>query len=274
MADLVYNITYEGELLILNMELQTDADEQMPLRMLKYHVGLHDKHRLPVLSVVLYLFETNIPTPPFEEKVGEEVILTFRYMVIAVWLLDAVEYVEQHIVCMYTFLPAMKGVNVSLLVQAVKEMEVWYSRVQFAEHYTRFKTILHRTKMLSEQDKQTVEGQLDSYNSLLDNDPEFQERITKAAAALAPTLAAEARAEAEAKVRSEAEAKARTEAEAQVAQQIIVSFVEARFPTLKELAQERVALVGSTETLKLLVKQVATVPDENAARWLLGTLAA
>src|SRR5713226_5384582 len=104
--------------------------------MLKYHVGLHDKHRLPVLSVVLYLFETNIPTPPFEEKVGEKILLMLDYVVIALWLLDAQEYVQQHIVCMYTFLPAMKGVSVSLLVQAVKEMEARYSRVQFAEHYT------------------------------------------------------------------------------------------------------------------------------------------
>ncbi len=35
-ADLVYNIRYRGALHILNMELQTDADEDMPLRMLKY----------------------------------------------------------------------------------------------------------------------------------------------------------------------------------------------------------------------------------------------
>ncbi len=57
-----------------------------------------------------------------------------------------------------------------------------------------------------------------------------------------------------------------------MAQKIIVGFVEARFPTLKELAQERVALVESPEALSLLVKQVAVAPDESAARWLLPVL--
>ena len=47
-ADLVYNIKHKGQPRILNMELQTDADEEMPIRMLKYHVGLYDKHRVLV----------------------------------------------------------------------------------------------------------------------------------------------------------------------------------------------------------------------------------
>ena len=274
-ADLVYNIKYQGEPLILNMELQTDADVEMPL--LKYHVGLYEKHRRPVISMVLYLFETSVPTPPFQEKVGEKALLTLEYVVIALWMLDAGEYVEQHILCMYTFLPAMKGVSVSLLVQAVKEMEAHYNREQFAQHFTRFKTILHRSTMLSEQDKQEVEEHLYSYNSLLDNDPEIQEHIAKAADKVAAKIVAEAVAEAEAKaaakLRTEAKAE-KAEAEVRVAQKIIVGFVEARFPTLKELAQERVALVESPEALSLLVKQVAVVPDESAARWLLGALAA
>src|SRR5712692_2508552 len=69
-TDLVYRIEYQGELSILDLELQTDADPDMPLRMLKYHVGLYDKHRIPVISVVLYPFKTSIPQPLFEEKSG------------------------------------------------------------------------------------------------------------------------------------------------------------------------------------------------------------
>ena len=125
---------------------------------------------------------------------------------IALWLLDAGEYVEQHILCMYTFLPAMKGVSAPLLVQAVKEMEAQYSRLLFAQHLTRFKTILHRSTMLSEQDKKEVEEHLYSYYSLLENDPEIQERI--------------ARARVEAKAEAEAEIKARVEAGMQEAQQM------------------------------------------------------
>ena len=42
----------------LNLELQTTADEDMELRLLLYHAELLIAYRLPVLFVVLYLFET------------------------------------------------------------------------------------------------------------------------------------------------------------------------------------------------------------------------
>src|SRR5207248_10636883 len=122
-ADLVYNIRYRGALHILNMELQTDADEDMPLRMLKYHVGLYDKHRIPVISMVMYPFETSIPESPFQEMSGEEVFLVLYYKVLPLWRLDAQQFVRDHVVCMYTLLPAMKGANVPLLLQAIEEMK-------------------------------------------------------------------------------------------------------------------------------------------------------
>lgn len=88
------------------MELQTDADGEMPIRMLKYHVGLYDKHRLPVISMVLYPFEASIPEPPFEEKTGDETLLTLRYHVVALWTLDAREYIRRRVVCMYVYVLA------------------------------------------------------------------------------------------------------------------------------------------------------------------------
>lgn len=143
---------------------------------------------------------------------------------------------------MYTFLPAMKGTSISLLLQAVKEMEQQYTRSQFTQHLMRFKTILHRSRTLSEQDKKEMEEQLYTYDSLLDQDPEIQERIAKG--------------------------------EIRGAQKIVLDIVEARFPALGELAQERVTLIRNTDALGQLAKQVVTVPDEATARWLLGTLEA
>ncbi len=49
-ADLVYNIQYRGNPRILNMELQADSDNETAIRMLKYRIGLYDKHRRPVIS--------------------------------------------------------------------------------------------------------------------------------------------------------------------------------------------------------------------------------
>ena len=59
----------------------------------------------------------------------------------------------------------------------------------------------------------------------------------------------------------------------EIAQKMVADLVEARFPALTELAQERVTLIRDTDTLSRLAKQVANVPDETTASWLLNTLA-
>ena len=242
-ADLVYLVQYKGKAHILNLELQANADSEMAFRMLLYHVELHLHYRLPVISIVLYLFEARVAEPPFRETgADEEEILTLHYRVIALWTLDAQEYVQKRIIGMYTFLPGMKGANAPLLLQAIKDLEQRFARPQFIRHLRRFKRILQRSNMLSAQDKQIVEAHMDiHYDSLVDEDPEVQERVARG--------------------------------EIRMAQKMIIGLVEARFPALIELAQERVTLIRSTDALSQLIKQVGTVPDEATARWLLNTFA-
>jgi hypothetical protein len=240
-ADLVYLVQYKGRAHILNLELQTNADSEMAFRMLLYHVELHLHYRLPVISIVLYLFEAKVAEPPFRETGGgEEEILTLHYRVIALWTLDAQEYVQKRIIGMYTFLPGMKGANAPLLLQAIKDLEQRFARPQFIRHLRRFKRILQRSNMVSAQDKQIVEAHMDiHYDSLVDE--EAQEWIARG--------------------------------KIEMAQKMIIDFVEARFPALTELAQERVTLIRNTDALSQLVKLVATAPDEATARWLLNTFA-
>jgi hypothetical protein len=245
-ADLVYFIQYENELHVLNMELQTSSDSDMPTRMLRYHVGLHLDYNLPVISVILYLFETNIPTPPYREMSGQKEQLTFHYRVIALWTLEARDYVERRAIAMYTFLPGMKGANVALLKEAIDGMKQRYTQKQLARHLTRFRTILHRSTMLTEADKQLVEDYMQSYDSLLDSDPYFQQKLAKQA----------------------------TEREIGALQQVALEAVEEQFPALLDQARERVVQVKQPDLLRLLVKQIYKAPDEKTARWLLETLAA
>jgi len=84
------------------------------------------------------------------------------------------------------------------------------------------------------------------YDSLLDEDPEIKEKV----------------------------AQGELKGELRGAQTIVVNFLEARFPSLTELGQQKVTLIRSTDTLSLLAKQIATAPDESTARWLLDTIAA
>jgi len=73
--------------------------------------------------------------------------------------------------------------------------------------------------MLSAQEKQIVEERLSMYDSLLDNDPEIKERLT--------------RAEARAKLQGQQEA--------------IVDMVEIRFPELLELARQHVSQLNDSK---------------------------
>ncbi len=246
-ADSVYNIRYRGAPHVLNMELQTDADSDMPFRMLKYHVGLYDKHRKPVISMIIYPFKTSIPEPPFREMSGEEALLTFHYRVLCLWKLDAQPFITDHVVSMYTLLPAMKGANATLLLQAISEMEQYYSTKKLGDHLLRFRTIMRRSGTLSLQDKQIIEERLHMFDSLLDQDPYLQKKW-----AFEKELG-------------------RAEGEIQGLRRAIVNLVKKRFPTLVDLAQQRTKQINTPDVLDQLFGQLLDTPDESVARQLLST---
>ncbi|HEX6551702.1 MAG TPA: hypothetical protein VF026_02985, partial [Ktedonobacteraceae bacterium] len=100
--DLVYLIQYRREHHILNLELQTNADSDMTYRMLLYHVELFGKYRLPVISMVMYPFETSLTEPIFREESGSEILLEFHHRVLRLWTLEAEQYIRNRVVSMYT----------------------------------------------------------------------------------------------------------------------------------------------------------------------------
>jgi hypothetical protein len=252
-ADLVYNIQYRGKPHILNMELQTGSDKDMAVRMLLYHVGLHAKHRRPVISMVIYPFETSIPESPYRETSEEEDLLTFHYRILPLWRLDARQFVQDHVVSMYMLLPAMQGANAPLLVQAIQEMKDRYKEPQLGHHLIRFRTILRRSKTISEQDKQEVEVQLHTYDSLLDQDPYIQEQK-----ALERTLG-----------RTEGRTEGIYEGRIQELQQMLLEVVEEQYPSLVGLAQQKIKQNLRLEVLRYLVRQICTAHDETTVRKLL-----
>jgi hypothetical protein len=95
-----------------------------------------------------------------------------------------------------------------------------------------------------------VEGQLQYYDSLLDQDPYFQEQ------------------------KSLERALGRTEGitEAiQAFQNAIVEIVNNRFPTLLDLAQQRVVQIQEINALQHLVVQLSTARSQASARRILQT---
>lgn len=81
-ADLVYFIKLDGEPCVLDLELQTGVDSDMPFRMLLYHVGLYNKYHMPVISMAMYPFETAIPEPIFREQFKRKTSLEFEHTIL------------------------------------------------------------------------------------------------------------------------------------------------------------------------------------------------
>ena len=85
-------------------------------------------------------------------------------------------------------------------------------------------------------------GNLHSYDSLLESDPEFQQQM------------AEAMIEAQ--------------------RRLLMVVVKARFPTLVQQAQQKVIRLQKEDDLCRLAQLIAGAPDEKIARWVLNTFAA
>lgn len=75
------------------------------------------------------------------------------YRILCLWKMDAEPFIRNHTIVMYTLLPAMRGVTVPMLTQAIEKMRQHYPPKALGNHLSRFQKILWRTTMLSEEEK-------------------------------------------------------------------------------------------------------------------------
>jgi hypothetical protein len=81
-----------------------------------------------------------------------------------------------------------------------------------------------------------------SYDSLLESDPEFQQRMA--------------------------------ECEIVTKQDSVIFVGETRFPNLVETAKQKIVRLNKIDDLNRLMKQLILAPDEKIAQWVLDTFAA
>jgi hypothetical protein len=245
-ADRVYQIRYKGVSCILQVELETKAAAKIVRRLLEYYGILYRKYGKPIISVVIYPFRTTIPESPLRILIDGEEVLTFHFHVIALWTLDARYYVGRRVVSMYALLPAMQGATYNILKQALDEMKEEYhgQRRRLAEQILLFDTFLQRADIVSSEDKHKIEEYMDMFNSLLEESSFVRKK------------------RAEGKIEGAMEA----------LRQVIVEFVQTRFPALTVLAQQQVIHVNEPQRLHALFMQLAIVDGEDAAQKLLEAL--
>jgi predicted transposase YdaD len=250
-ADLLFWARYKGQVILVNMELQSNRDDTIEQRLLMYHACFHYKYNVPVLSIILYPFKTKVPTPPYREMSGEEILLMFEYQVLILWQMDARTYIERHYVYFYTLLPAMEHANVPLLKQALQEMREYYpDNKEFGHHLTRFNTIMLKSSTLTPEQKEEMKEVLKTvykYDMFIDENPDVQERIERSRA----------------QAMAEGEVKGRAEGEAKGMQQLILASIKNRFPKLPVQAQPVIEQIQDTQKLEKLFLQLASATTED-----------
>ncbi len=69
--DTLYRVIYEGVLCLVNIEVQSGPDPEMPRRLYLYAARASGLYNLPVISIVIYVFDRGTVTPsPYEMRVG------------------------------------------------------------------------------------------------------------------------------------------------------------------------------------------------------------
>lgn len=70
-ADTLYRVIFEGVLCLVNIEIQSEADPDMPRRLYLYAARASNQYKLPVISIVMYVFHRGTVVPsPYEMRVG------------------------------------------------------------------------------------------------------------------------------------------------------------------------------------------------------------
>jgi hypothetical protein len=258
-TDRVYKILYMGKLHILSIEFETSSDEEMRYRLLEYHAYLLRLYGLPVISIIVYPFRTTMAISPLVEISNGETILIFHFRTFPLWLLNAAQYVANHVIAMYALLPAMSGANAVLLDQAITEMIQYYQNdeIALARDLRWMGIILRRTDCVLEEDKQMIQERLSMYDDLMENDPEMRR------------LRAKYKTEGLAEGKAEGLAEGLAEGAVKSSRAMILVVIKTRFPALAKQAQQRVVRMKKIDDLNELFEQLLSAPDEATARALL-----
>lgn len=251
-VDRVFKVLYKGIEVIFHIEFETGADPHILTRVRAYNALLQHEFQLPVISMIIYPFKAKLPESPYRVLIGEEEWNKMKFLVVPLFEANAVEYVKKHLISFYPILPAMQGVDEEMIEQIMKELAEFYGEDtgSLSEQFVAMRLILDRTTTIPEREKQKIRRRLMEYDPLWEENPRIR--------------AERARSEAIGETRGELEASRRA----------VLTVVKRRFPSLAELAQQKVEQINKPDVLDYLIGEVAAAPDEDVARWVLRPIAA
>lgn len=215
----------------------------MASRLLVYNSVLYYEHELPVISIIVYPFRTKLAQSPLDIRTKRDEITTFYFKTLPLFTLEAEQFIQEHISCMYPLLPTMRGTNAALIQKAMDELAALYreDEITLSQQLIWMEIFLERTDTISKSEKYDIQEKLDMYDKLWEENPKVQ------------------------RIRAESEAKGKVE----TLQNMLVTTVELRFPALSDLVRRQVLRIQKPDALDLLFRQITVSSDENFVRSIL-----
>lgn len=278
-VDRVYRVLYKGKPHILEVEVQAGADDDIAYRTLIYHANLLNDYRLPVITLIIYLFQATLPESPLRETSDDEELLTFHFKVLPLWNLDAREYVEKHAISMYALLPTMQHANAEILLQAIDDMVEYYKddESKLGRQLLWLSILLHRAEIVPMQDKHIIEERIDTFEQLLEED-EFVRKQRTLGERVGFSRGKEegfSKGKEEGFSRGTEEGFSRgkekgiIEGEIHAAQRILIEIVSRRYPDLRDMAQQKAARTKNVDVLYEVIGLLSVAPSEEMVRFIL-----
>lgn len=240
-ADSVLEIELEnnGKDMLFHIEIQSTRDPNMAERLLQYSVEAQNQHKLPVYSCVIYLKDVGeVPRPPLRwQRLDGQDILWFDYLSIELASIPVEELRETGLIGLKPLFVLAKGGTDPMIIKEV------VSDLGEAQQFSLLSVSrLFADLILSDEDQEWIERIFAMYSDPLAQTRTYQKLIQKG--------------------------------KLEGLQEALLSVVEVRFPSLADLARQKVPQVSTPDTLDLLVKAVVAAPDESVVRLLLESAAA
>jgi len=107
-SDMIFKCTTDKGNVAVHIEFQSENDEKMPYRMLRYSLEIMEKHNLLPYQVVVYIGKDNANMKnSLSYDFGEQNTLDYRYRIINVGDIKYTDVVETDYYDMYSLLPLM-----------------------------------------------------------------------------------------------------------------------------------------------------------------------
>ncbi|MDQ2902442.1 MAG: hypothetical protein M3Y81_02685 [Chloroflexota bacterium] len=239
-ADLLYEISERGKLLLLHLELQSTSEVAvMAERLLEYNVLARRQYKRPVRSYVIYLRDDGrVASSPLIWKVpvgraGEETVLIFHFQSIKVWEMKAEDVIRSGLPGLLPLLPLTYNGGRHEVVESMIDGLLAHDQLKLL--WIAFSIAALVFKDPSE--KEWLERRFAMYEDILTESWVYQETVQKGLE----------------KGLQQGLQQGRQEGRQETLTQVLLNIVEARFPTLLPQAKALVEHAYDPLTLQHVI---------------------